>query len=134
MNLEREIDKTIALSLAAVGLVRQVENALVNDVQVRNNVVRSSSGSRFVTMLPLELSKLGFQPRAIGSLYLPIVGAFMLGAHVARRVQASLGERGSCRVGAGLGVSGALLLGLATTLHSVTSAWQLIPVALFCTR
>jgi MFS transporter, DHA1 family, multidrug resistance protein len=87
----------------------------------------------FVTMLPLVLSGLGYAPNVIGSMNLPIVASFVVGAEVSRRWHRSLGDQRSCKVGAGCGLAGAILLLTATLVRDVTSPWQLIPPAMLIT-
>ncbi|MGK4004494.1 Bcr/CflA family efflux MFS transporter [Sorangium sp. So ce1036] len=86
----------------------------------------------FLTLLPLVLSGLGYPPNVIGSMYLPLVVAFIVGAEIGRRVHPSLGDRGSCALGAGLGLAGAVIL-LASSSQGVSSHWQLVPPAMLLT-
>ncbi|HEU4411675.1 MAG TPA: Bcr/CflA family efflux MFS transporter [Polyangiaceae bacterium] len=86
----------------------------------------------YLTMLPLVLSGLGHPPKVIGSLYLPIVGSFVTGAEISRRRHRTLGDRGSCKLGAAFGLAGAAAL-LAGSAGGVTSLWQMIPPAMLLT-
>ncbi len=86
----------------------------------------------FLTLLPLVLSGLGYSPERIGSMYMPLIIAFVVGTELARRWHPSLGDRGSCRLGAGLGLLGAALL-LVSSIRGVSSHWQLVPPAMLVT-
>lgn len=86
----------------------------------------------FLTMLPIVLSDLNYSPELIGSMYLPLVIAFIIGTEIARRKHPSLGDRGSCKLGAGLGLVGPVLL-IAASIWGVSSHWQLVPPALLVT-
>ncbi|WP_437585641.1 Bcr/CflA family efflux MFS transporter [Sorangium sp. So ce1000] len=86
----------------------------------------------FLTMLPLVLSGLGYPPKLIGMMYLPLVIAFIIGTELGRRWHPSLGDQGSCKLGAGLGLAGAALL-LVNSVLGVSSHWQLVPPAMLLT-
>jgi DHA1 family bicyclomycin/chloramphenicol resistance-like MFS transporter len=86
----------------------------------------------FLTLLPIVLAGLGYEPDRIGSMYLPLVLVFIAGTELARRWHAALGDRGSCRLGAGLGLAGAALL-VAASIWGVSSHWQLVPPAMLVT-
>ena len=86
----------------------------------------------FLTILPIVLTDLGYAPDAIGSMYFPLVIAFIIGTEIGRRRHHALGDRGSCKLGAGLGLAGAGLL-MVSSLVGVTSHWQLVPPAMLVT-
>lgn len=85
----------------------------------------------FLTILPIVLSGLGYAPDAIGSMYFPLVIAFIIGTELARRFR-TLGDRAKCKLGAGAGLAGAALL-MTSSILGVSSHWQLVPPAMLVT-
>jgi DHA1 family bicyclomycin/chloramphenicol resistance-like MFS transporter len=86
----------------------------------------------FLTILPIVLKDLGYGPDDIGKMYMPLVIAFIIGTEIGRRRHQALGDRGSCKLGAGLGLAGAVML-MGASIGGVTSHWQLVPPAMLVT-